>query len=175
MRKIIFVNLQKCLSCKSCEIACAVEHSQSRVLEQAIKEHPSPEKRIFVEQIADTQHPIFNIKQSIPLQCYHCEDAPCVKICPTKALEKTIPDEIVLIKPEQCIGCKWCLLVCPFGVIKLDKQGKAIIKCDYCISRLKEGHIPACVETCPTKALQFNPVEEISAEKRKKYLIEVIK
>ncbi|MDI6642027.1 MAG: 4Fe-4S binding protein [Elusimicrobiota bacterium] len=176
MKKIIFVDPQKCLACKSCELACAVEHSESKILEKAIEEYPLPEKRIFVEQISDLLT-IYNLPITLPLQCRHCEDAPCVKICPTKALEKIDPDSPVTIKNELCIGCKWCILVCPFGVIKLNLQGKAIIKCDLCIDRVKEGKEPACVSACPTRALKYKSVDEITSVTRKaalkKYLVEI--
>ena len=177
MRKIIFVDPQKCLACKTCELACAVAHSKSKDLEQAINEFPLPEKRVFVEQIPELPYALYPVPYTLPLQCRHCEDAPCVKICPTKALEKS-NDEPVLIKNELCIGCKWCILVCPFGVIKLNREGKVIIKCDLCIDRLKDGKEPACVSACPTKALKYKSVEEITAVTRKeaikKYLVELV-
>jgi Fe-S-cluster-containing dehydrogenase component len=98
-----------------------------------------------------------------------------VTICPIGALEKQGIEQPVIIKTELCIGCKWCILVCPFGEIWLDSQGKAVIKCDMCIERLKEDRKPACVEACPTRALQFKPIEEVVSQRREKFLVELNK
>jgi carbon-monoxide dehydrogenase iron sulfur subunit len=164
MRGIIFVNVEKCLACRSCELQCAVEHSKSKTLFKAIREEPLPKPRAQVKGVGNL---------SLPLQCRHCEDAPCVTICPTGALEKQGIEQPVIIKTELCIGCKWCILVCPFGEIWLDSQGKAVIKCDMCIERLKKDRKPACVEACPTRALQFKPIEEVVSQRREKFLVEL--
>jgi len=158
MKGVLFIDAEKCLACRSCEMACAGEHSRSKNLTKAVLETPAPQYRVSVEAAGDV---------SIPLQCRHCEDAPCVTICPTKALEKLEVGEPVLIKEELCIGCKWCILVCPFGIIKLSRDGRVITKCDLCLERTKEDRRPACVESCPTGALQYRSIEEISREKRK--------
>jgi len=162
----IVVDIEKCLGCKSCEIQCAVEHSKSKDLLKALAECPVPQHRVEVEAVDG---------MVVPLQCRHCEDAPCVKVCPSKALEKTGTDQPVLIDEERCIGCKLCILVCPFGMIKTDKSGKAVIKCDMCIGRLRDGKVPACVTACPTKALEFKSLEEVSKAKRKEYLTTIKK
>ncbi len=166
MKGMIFVDIKKCLACKTCEFQCAVVHSKSKDLYQAIDEYPLPQRRVKVESVAEL---------TIPLQCRQCEDAPCVKICPTKAIEKSEVEQPVLIKEQLCIGCKWCILVCPFGVIGMDREGKAVIKCDLCFERLKDDKLPACVEACPTKALQFKTSEEVASEKRKEYLVKFAK
>ena len=147
----IWVEVSKCLACRSCEFACAVAHSQSKTVHGAIRESPLPEARVCLVAVEEL---------AIPLQCRHCEDAPCVSICPTKALEKSYAEGPVLIKGERCIGCKFCIAVCPFGVITLSRQGKAALKCDLCIERLEEGQEPACVEACQTGALRFGEVSE---------------
>jgi len=158
----IIVDVSKCVGCKTCELQCAVAHSKSKDLYQAVLECPTPQGRVKVEAEAELV---------MPLQCRHCEDAPCIKICPSKALDRKAQDQPVLIDQERCIGCKWCMMVCPFGVIATDKAGKAVIKCDLCIARLKENKIPACVEGCPTKALKFEPLKDVGKSKRKKYLV----
>lgn len=159
MKGVIVVNVEKCLACKSCETACAVAHSKSKNLFEAIRERPLSQPRITVEQAESF---------SIPLQCRHCENAPCVTICPTKAIEKMGVEEPVIIKDSSCIGCKWCILVCPFGVLKMGREGKVVIKCDLCVERLEEDQLPACVESCPTQAIQYKSIDEITAEARKK-------
>ena len=165
MKGIIFVDVKKCLSCKSCEMECAVVHSKSGDLLRAIQEEPLPQSRIMVEKAGDF---------SIPMQCRHCEDAPCVAVCPTKATVKLGSGEPVIVKDELCVGCKLCILVCPFGVLKMNREEKIIIKCDLCIERLKKGEEPACVNACPTGALQFKSVEEATKELRGKTAVDYL-
>jgi carbon-monoxide dehydrogenase iron sulfur subunit len=148
--KEIFVNIDRCLGCLSCEIACRVEHSLTKNIFTSIFELRLPKKRVFVQSYKD---------KNIPLQCRNCEDSPCIKVCPTGAMHK---DErgITICDEEKCIGCFMCVLACPFGVISEDR--KKVVKCDRCPDR----EIPACVEACPTKALTFEEVKDFSATKR---------
>jgi len=162
MNYVIMVNAEKCLGCKSCELQCAVVHSKSKDLFTAVKEDPLPQYRVTVELAGEL---------TFPLQCRHCEDAPCVSICPTHALRRIGSEEPVIIKEELCIGCKWCILICPFGVIGMNREGKIAVKCDLCLERIGVGKQPACVEACPTGALSFVKIEEVVKEKRKKFLV----
>jgi Fe-S-cluster-containing dehydrogenase component len=104
---------------------------------------------------------------AVPLQCRHCEDAPCIAVCPTAAIQRTEADGPVLIDAERCIGCKYCMAVCPFGVIALSNDGKVVVKCDLCFERTKAGREPACVEACPTKALKLVNEKELTEGKRR--------
>ena len=158
MRKVITVDIGRCLACKSCEIACAVAHSTSGRLEESVVEHPKPQKRVTVEAAGEF---------AVPMQCRHCEDAPCIAVCPTGAIYRHKADSPVLIEQDRCIGCKYCIVVCPFGVIDISSDGKAVVKCDLCIERTKKGEEPACVEACPTKALKLLSEKELTADKRR--------
>ena len=146
MDKAIIVNIEKCLACRSCEIACALAHSKSKILEEAIAESPIPQRMVTVEAAGEF---------GVPIQCRHCEDAPCITVCLTDAIRRESEQSPVLIEQEKCIGCKFCLMVCPFGVIGVSRDGKAVAKCDLCFERTKAGEEPACVASCPTGALQF--------------------
>ena len=157
--KAIIVNIEKCLACKSCEIACAVAHSRAGVLAEAIKEEPTPQKRVMVEAAEEF---------AVPMQCRHCEDAPCITVCPTAAIYRLKADEPVLIEQDKCIGCKFCLIVCPFGVINVSRDGKAVTKCDLCIMLTEAGREPACVESCPTGALKLCEIQEWTNQRRQK-------
>lgn len=103
---------------------------------------------------------------TMPVQCRHCEDAPCARVCPLGAIRQE-EGRIELIK-EMCIGCKTCLIVCPFGAIELVHRlaasqaarraasgaGAMVAdKCDLCFDRLLEGRQPACIQACPTRSL----------------------
>ncbi len=164
MKSMIVVRVDKCLGCKSCEMACAVEHSVSKDLYRAIHESPAPRTRVSVEQ-----GPGF----VVPLQCRQCEDAPCVEICPTAALYRADKDSPVVIDHERCIGCKWCIVACPFGVISLDSENRTVIKCDQCFERVERGELPACVSACPTGALELRTLDEVVAEKRQASLVQI--
>jgi len=153
--KEVLVRPDKCVSCHSCEIACAVEHSHSKNLFGAIGEKPVPRKRIYVEHTAE--HMI-----SLPMICHHCEDAPCAAVCPTGALTQDAMSRVVSHEPEACVGCWTCAMVCNYGMIGRHKEQRVAIKCDRC----PDIDVPACVTACPTGALVYVKVDEFSGTKR---------
>jgi len=159
MENLLVVHIEKCLACKTCQIECAVAHSISKELVSAISEAPRPRPRVSVEEVENF---------AIPLQCRHCEDAPCIKVCPTEAIVRADKNQPVAIDSSRCIGCKWCVIACPFGVISLDAESRVAIKCDLCMERLQKGEQPACVAACPTGALTFVKISDFVSEKRKK-------
>jgi carbon-monoxide dehydrogenase iron sulfur subunit len=159
MDKIIVVNIDKCLACKSCEIACAVAHSKSKELQGAVAESPRPQRMLSVEAAGE---------YGVPIQCRHCEAAPCIEICPTGAIRRESEESPVVVDEDLCIGCKLCMLICPFGILKIGREGRAIIKCDMCFERLQAGQEPECVAACPTKALVCISIDELTDSRRKK-------
>ncbi len=98
---------------------------------------------------------------SLSLRCQHCEDAPCVYACLTGALTRDPETSVVTVDEERCIGCGTCILVCPVGVIQLDKKEKRMLKCDLC----QGEDIPACVSNCPNEALMYVDVPVAVLEK----------
>ncbi len=158
----ILVDPAKCLACKSCELACAIEHSKSKKLTMAVCEKPLSKPRIKIKSAAEL---------GMPILCRHCKDAPCIKACPTKAITRKGKDEPVLIDAKLCVGCKKCIPACPFGAIRMDKGIKKAIKCDLCFERTKGGKYPACVVACPTGALEFKLLDKISDDKCKDCLV----
>jgi carbon-monoxide dehydrogenase iron sulfur subunit len=155
MRKVIHVAIEKCVGCKSCELACAVAHSRSKDLWLAVAERPLPQQRVRVNVVEEF---------AVPLHCRHCQDAPCIQVCPTHAMSRSGPDEPVLCKAARCIGCTLCMLVCPFGVLQMSREGTVVVKCDLCFELAQQGQDPACVTACPTKAIRLIDVEELSEE-----------
>jgi len=156
--KRIVADPRKCVACRACEIACALAHADTDDLVEAIfKRGAKP--RIYIESAG---------MLSVPLQCRHCEDAPCVRVCPTGALWRPSEDEPVVVDQEKCIGCAFCVEVCPFGVVRLARcrgagvisDAKAVIKCDLCVERQAEGLQPACVSACPVGALALEEVDD---------------
>ncbi len=96
-----------------------------------------------------------------PKSCLHCDDAPCVTVCPTGASHKRAEDGIVLVDEEMCIGCGLCAWACPYGAREMDPVEKVMKKCTLCVDRIYNENLPeidrepACVRACPTKARHF--------------------
>jgi carbon-monoxide dehydrogenase iron sulfur subunit len=147
--KEIFVRLDRCMGCRSCEMACAVEHSDSKNLFEAIGQTPRPVKRLYVEQAEGFK---------VPLVCRHCEDAPCVAVCRTGAMAQDALSCIVDRDLERCVGCWMCAMACPYGVIGHQSGARKAIKCDRC----PDLEMPACVSACPTGTLVFADEELFS-------------
>jgi len=90
----------------------------------------------------------------------HCADPACVKVCPVQAIQKRVEDGIVTVDGGKCIGCKACLKACPFGAPQFGANGK-MQKCDMCFNQADlSKEFPPCIETCPTKALQFGKMDQ---------------
>jgi len=155
--KEILIDLKKCLSCKSCEIACTVSHSNSGSIFGAVLEEKKSRPRIHVEAGEGA---------SFPLQCRQCEDPKCVQACISGAMSKDTSTGLVVSNPDKCIGCWMCVMVCPFGAIAQDREDKSAVKCDRCAG-LEE---PACVRACPTRAIKFAEIDEFCKSTRKEYL-----
>jgi carbon-monoxide dehydrogenase iron sulfur subunit len=162
---MVFVNPERCIGCRQCEFACAVEHSKSRDAATAIFEDPVPRTRVHVE-------PGYALATSFPNRCRHCNPAPCQQVCPTAAIFRDMEHQLVLVNPAKCIACAMCAMVCPFDVLTFHAlaDGPAprivAVKCDGCIDRVREGRIPACAEACKVDALVYGNVNDLVREGR---------
>jgi len=162
--KRIVADPAKCLACRGCELACALAHAGTNDLVEAIYGRGA-KPRIYIESAGGL---------AVPLQCRHCEDAPCVRVCPSGALSRASEGSPVAVAQQKCIGCGFCVEVCPFGVIRLARSAEpeisdgrtAVIKCDLCVKRLAEGLPPACVSSCPVGALSFVEAEDNARKAR---------
>ena len=153
MRKV-YCDTRKCLSCHTCEIACAVQHSQSGELSQAVAETPRPRHLVRVKTA---------MLGALPLRCHHCEDAACIDACKTGATYRDPQSGRVLIDHDRCVGCWMCIMVCPFGAVFPNMRTEKAQKCDLCA-----GHEePACVSGCPTRALAYEEFAEFARRYRK--------
>jgi len=142
--KRVFAKEEVCIGCRLCEIHCLVEHSKSKKIVKAFREEfPRAMPRVMVEEKGGV---------SFAIQCRHCDEPYCAEACMTGALYKDEKTGAVLHDSDKCVGCWMCIMVCPFGAIQRDKQGKKIAsKCDLCPSK----EIPVCVVHCPNEALVF--------------------
>lgn len=167
--KTVFAHPERCVGCKQCEVACAVAHSQTKSLFLSVFEDPTPKPRIHAE-------PGLVLNTAFPNKCRHCNPAPCQAVCPTAAISRASDfSEIVVIEPHKCIACGMCAMVCPFDVITYysiadaPEKDAVAIKCDHCIERQRQGGIPACVEVCKVKALEFGEINELVKSARTHY------
>jgi carbon-monoxide dehydrogenase iron sulfur subunit len=135
------------MGCGLCEVYCIVQHSKSKDIIKAYnKESPKPISRVRLE----VARPI-----SFAIQCRHCEDAPCVTACLAGAMTKDPKTGLVTHNKDKCIGCWTCVMVCPYGALKMDVSGKFVAKCDLC----QELDTPACVDNCPNRSLTVKEVK----------------
>jgi len=152
--KEIFVKTDRCVGCRSCIMACAVEHSASKTLFGAISESPRPKSRVYVEWVSPDR--------KVPLVCRQCEDAPCMHACIAGAISRDASG-VVRTDTDKCIGCWTCVMVCPYGVIGRHLETHKAYRCDRCPDR----EMPACVSACPTGALVYQTVPDYSGAVRK--------
>jgi anaerobic carbon-monoxide dehydrogenase iron sulfur subunit len=163
--KAVFLNPEKCIGCRQCSFACAVEHSVGHDELRAWLEDPPPRARVHVD-------PGPTAGTSYPSRCRHCDPAPCVQVCPTSALTRDTAVDLVLLDPVACIDCAMCAMVCPFDALTFhtelvgEQERTVAIKCDGCVDRVRRGEVPACVEVCKAGALVYGELNELVAEGR---------
>jgi Fe-S-cluster-containing dehydrogenase component/Ni/Fe-hydrogenase subunit HybB-like protein len=134
------IDQRTCIGCHACTVACKTEH-----------EIPVGQFRTWVKYVDSGSFPDTTRDFGV-MRCNHCTDAPCVKICPTKALFVR-PDGIVDFDNSRCIGCKACMQGCPYDAIYIDKNTNTAAKCNFCAHRVDAGYEPACVVVCPTHSI----------------------
>ena len=152
MTKYAFViDQRKCIGCHACTVACKAEHDV-----------PIGVYRTWVKYIEKGEFP--NTRRYFLVnRCNHCDDAPCVKICPTRALYKR-PDGIVDFDSSRCIGCKSCIQACPYDALYIDPYSHTAAKCNYCAHRTEIGLEPACAVVCPEHAIIAGDMQDPESE-----------
>ncbi|MGB8360489.1 MAG: 4Fe-4S dicluster domain-containing protein [Acidimicrobiia bacterium] len=147
MRYGFVIDQDVCIGCHACTVACKTEH-----------EVPLGVNRTWVKYIEKGAWPDTKRFFSV-LRCNHCTDAPCVAICPTKALYKR-HDGIVDFDTSRCIGCKSCMQACPYDALYIDPDEHTAQKCNYCAHRVDVGLEPACVVVCPEQAIVAGDLDD---------------
>ena len=128
-----------CISCLACEVSCKSN--------KHLGPGPDPCKIVSMGPIEVDGQPRM---RTMFMPCFHCEEAWCVRACPTGAMKKREKDGIVLVEASLCVGCKSCMAACPWGVPQWDPVTHKVVKCDYCMDRVDAGLKPACVTKCVT-------------------------
>lgn len=143
-----------CIGCTACTDAC-----------REVNNVPEGVSRLeIVRSEPQGEYPDVDYKFT-RISCQHCDNAPCVHVCPTGAAFKDDDTGIVAVDNFKCVGCGYCLAACPYHVRFFHPETKSADKCDFCReTNLKEGKQPACVESCPTKALTFGDLNDPNSE-----------
>lgn len=194
------LDLSRCIGCRRCVYACVTENNLSRNPQLqyiTVLRFKSGKKWTSDLELAEKYYNPELVPQEgyfyMPVQCQHCENPPCVKVCPTQATYKA-PDGIVVVDYNWCIGCRYCLAACPYSARKFN-WGEPTVpvdqinpvthylgnrprfkgcmeKCTFCIQRVREqpGRYPACLEICPVGARKFGNLLDPQSEIR--YCIE---
>jgi formate dehydrogenase iron-sulfur subunit len=186
-----FTDTSVCIGCKACEVACkawndvpddgyeltGMSYDNTQELGSDTWRHVA-----FVEQSVPADHatvadlglpgfgppdPQAGVNADTHIRwlmssdvCKHCTHAACLDVCPTGALFRTEFDTVV-VQPDVCNGCGYCVPACPYGVIDQRKEDGRVFKCTLCYDRLKDDMQPACAKACPTDSIQFGEVDEL--------------
>ncbi|MBI5239780.1 MAG: 4Fe-4S dicluster domain-containing protein [Elusimicrobia bacterium] len=165
----VLVDTSVCIGCRSCEFACKKAHGlETPPLESyedrsvfAERRRPDHTALTVVNRYDNLRDP--ELPVAVKAQCMHCAYPACVSACIVGAFTKR-PDGAVVWDTGKCIGCRYCMIACPFQVPAFEYHKALqprIMKCDFCSARRGEGKIPACVEICPVEALTFGPREDL--------------
>lgn len=145
VRYVMIHDEQRCNGCDICVTAC-----------RKVNKVPARATRLTIARVVLEDTNQFTEYRFFRASCQHCEDAPCISVCPTGASYRDSKTGIVRVNARQCIGCSYCLSACSYQVRYLNQQTKVADKCDFCLeSRLSKGFAPICVTACPQKALIF--------------------
>ena len=156
------LDINRCSGCYACVVACRDQNDDVDVAQSfrhvSRLEEAGPPARVSFISIA----------------CFHCGDAPCLMVCPTGAIFRHEATGIVDVHRELCIGCHSCELACPFGAPKFASDGR-MAKCDLCATRVAHGMEPACVHTCPTRALSFGETALLARAKADQACLRILR
>jgi Fe-S-cluster-containing dehydrogenase component len=165
----VLVDTTVCIGCRQCEWACKTAHDlptepleayEDRAPFEAMR-RPDETALTVVNRYDNPTHP--DVPYTVKVQCMHCGHPACVSACIVGAISKE-ENGAVIWDTKKCIGCRYCMVACPFQIPAFEYQkalDPRILKCDFCFERRKTGALPACVEQCPVEALTYGPREEL--------------
>jgi len=155
----LVIDLERCIGCGTCTVACKVENSPTTASSWIWVETLGGQKDTPTGQYPDLK------MEFIPHLCMHCANPACLEVCHTSALWKR-EDGLVLLDKEKCDGCQACVAVCPYQAIVYSSKTELVEKCDLCAHRIEQSLEPFCVVCCEGQAMHFgdlnNPASEVS-------------
>lgn len=162
MGVVLDLDMEKCVACGACVAACRDQNDTE-------PEYSYRSVCALEEKQKD------GVKYAyVSMACMHCDDAPCIKGCPSGCLKKDVETGLTVFDHTNCIGCHSCAMACPFGAPQFNEENK-MVKCDGCVDRIKQGMKPACVKVCPFFALNLFTDREYQEAKLSKSLQKVLK
>lgn len=141
-RYALVIDSRKCINCKACVVACKAENNV-----------PLGKFRNWIDEETRGEFPQL-MASFEPEQCHHCANPSCVRVCPTGASYQR-GDGLVLVDGDDCIGCGYCIVACPYNARFFNPELRIVDKCTMCAHRVDRGKLPACVETCPARVRVF--------------------
>ena len=155
-----YVDIAACTGCKACQVACKDRSNlPAGVNWRRVFEYSGGEWTKEGELMVPSGLYTYFVSSA----CMHCEKPLCMEVCPTTAISKR-EDGIVLINPNRCIGCRYCQWACPYGAPQFDHDKGVMTKCDFCADLQAKGEDPVCVDACPSRALDYGPLDELRAK-----------
>ena len=167
------IDLTKCIGCRGCQVACKNWNGRGVSKTEMTGNFTNPPKlnseTYTLVQFVETEEKNDLNWDFIKVQCMHCKEPACASACPVGAFQKQ-PNGPVVYMQEKCIGCRYCMMACPFGVPKYewDKKYPIVQKCTFCAERIADGMIPACAKSCAPGAIYFDDHEKVLAEAEKR-------
>ncbi len=165
----LVIDLNVCVGCQACVTSCkSWNTSGSAGALTDVRPYDENPAGTFFNRVQTFEVGEFPSTQTVhfPKSCLHCEDPPCVPVCPTGASYKRAEDGIVLVDYDKCIGCKYCSWACPYGAREFDEDRKVMTKCTLCVDRVTDKALPeaqrkpACVLACPSGARLFGDIHD---------------
>ena len=150
----------RCIGCFTCQVACK-DKNNLEVGQRFRKVH-----EFAGGGFTATNKGFVNDEYAywLSMSCNHCQEPSCVKSCPTGALQKRADDGVVFIDQQKCVGCRYCLMSCPYGAPQYNPKIGKTGKCDMCKDLLAKGEKPICVTSCPTRVLDFGKLEDLKKQ-----------
>lgn len=149
----IVTDLNRCVGCLSCSVACKAVNNVpiGNFWTKTLRIGPNP-------KFEGAEWPDVEM-YFLTVQCQHCEEPECVKVCPTEASQK-LEDGTVQIDKSKCIGCQFCAMACPYNVRYLNQEERVVEKCTLCEQKISQGELPQCVTQCGGRARFFGNLEQ---------------
>jgi formate dehydrogenase iron-sulfur subunit len=173
MAKSVLVDLTRCIGCRGCQTACKEWNERPARKTTFRGDYSNPVRlnsdtytRIRFSEKEESNRPVWSF---IKEQCLHCISPACASVCPVSALTKSA-DGPVVYNYDRCIGCRYCMLACPFQIPTFEWESTQpwVQKCSFCSERIKDGLIPACIKVCPTTTMFYGEYKDVLAEAKKR-------